>query len=170
MKKVLTLVVAVVVLSIASIPDVKAASRGDVIDTIRSHFASINKNIGRYKKIKKDAPGYSGEGGTMEAYLDGDSVKKIVLHFYGEMGRTDEDYYFWNDKLIFIFRRESTYDRPLSGKVKSIKENRFYFDDGRMIRWINDKGQQVPSNADGFSEQETENLGSAQEFKEMARS
>ena len=156
------------VLGFTALADVRARASGDTIETIRSQYASINKNIRRYKKVKKELSGYSAEGGTMEAYVEGGSLKKIVAHFYGEMERADEDYYFWNDQLIFVFRRDSAYSRPMSGKVVSTKENRFYFNNGRMIRWIEGSGKQVPVSYSGFSEKQNEYLESSRKFTELA--
>jgi hypothetical protein len=157
-------------LGVLLLPTLKVRASGDSIESIRAHYASINKNIKRYRKVEKDADGYSTEGGTITAYFDGDSIKKIAGHFYGEIGRADEDYYYWDDQLIFVFRKESTYDRPLSGKVVATKESRFYFENGRMIRWLNEKGRQVPPSSSGYREKQSEYLDSAKKFGELARS
>ena len=168
MSRVLALLIMLFVFGFATLVDIKAGASGDTIETIRSQYASINRNVRRYKKVKKELSGYSTEGGTMEAYVDGASVKKIVAHFYGETGRADEEYYFWNDQLIFVFRKDSTYSRPLSGKVVSTKENRFYFNNGHMIRWLNESGKQVPSSNSGYSEKQNEYLESSRKFTELA--
>lgn len=170
MKKIFGLLLILVVLGLLPYVSAHAGTGGDAIETIRSQYAAINKKVGRYKKVKKDLPGYSAEGGKMEAYFDGNSIKKIVAHFYGEMGRTDEEYYYWNDKLIFVFRRESNYARPLSGKVVSTKENRFYFNNGQMIRWIDENGKQVSSGDSSYSENQKDYLESSRTFAGLARS
>jgi hypothetical protein len=169
MKKIFGLLLILVVLGLLPLTSAHPTTGGDAIETIRSQYAAINKNVGRYKKVKRNLPGYSAEGGTMDAFFDGKSLKKIVAHFYGEMGRTDEEYYFWGDKLIFVFGRESNYDRPLSGKVVSKKENRFYFNDGQMIRWIDENGRQVSSSDSSYNEKQSDYLETSQKFAEMAR-
>ena len=49
----------------------------------------------------------------------------------------------WNGKLIFVFHQEEQYDKPLSGKVTSKKENRYYFDNDKLIKWIDENGKEV---------------------------
>lgn len=169
MKKLIALLFMSVAFCFALIANVQARGTGDTIGTIRSRYAAINKNIRRYKKVNRELSGYSAEGGTMEAYFDGVNIKKLVAHFYGEMGRTDEEYYFWNDQLIFVFRRESHYDRPLSGKVISIKENRFYFDNLHMIRWIDETGKQVPTSNSDYIGKQNDYLENSREFVGLAR-
>jgi hypothetical protein len=42
-------------------------------------------------------------------------------------------------------RVDSHYDKPLSGKVKSKSEERFYFADGVLIRWLDPAKKEVPA-------------------------
>ncbi|PYS75326.1 MAG: hypothetical protein DMF73_01010 [Acidobacteria bacterium] len=42
--------------------------------------------------------------------------------------------------MIFAFRKESRYHQPLSGKVINTKENRFYFSNDKLIKWIRESG------------------------------
>ena len=141
-----------------------------LIATIRSRFATINQNLGRYRKVRKDLEGESAEGGTLVAHLDGKSVRKVVATHYGETGRAIEEYYYWDDQLIFVLRKEFHYTRPLSGKVRSIAENRFYFDGGRLIRWLDQKRKTVRPEETGYGEQQEQLLNDARRFADMARS
>jgi hypothetical protein len=151
-----------------STPRVSPAA--DAIASIKAQYAAINKNINRYRKVDKDLPGYSSEGGSLIAYFDGNSIKRIDAQFYGEMGLANEEYYYSNGRLIFVFRKESAYDRPLSGNVVSTKENRFYFSDASLIRWIDENGKQVPSSNSDYRKKQTEYLSYSKEFVTLARS
>ncbi|HEX8096459.1 MAG TPA: hypothetical protein VF507_00425 [Pyrinomonadaceae bacterium] len=142
----------------------------DEIDAIRAHYATINKGVARYRKVKKDLSGYSTEGGTLEAYFDGASVKKIVATFYGEGGKAVEEYYYWDDQLIFVYRKESRYSAPSSGKVVSATEDRFYFNGGRLIRWVEGKGKQVAPDKSEYGEKQKEYLENSGKFVELVRS
>src|SRR5687767_211913 len=115
----------------------------DPITSIRQQYAAINKRAARYRKVKKELSGYSLEGGELIAYFDGPAVAKIVARHFGESGNTVEEYYYRNGQLIFVFEKVSRYSRPLSGKVVSTVEHRFYFQDDNLIRWLGEKGQQV---------------------------
>ncbi len=61
-----------------------SAQTEDSIASTRQHYAQINGNAGRYRKVKKDLSGFSAEGGTLVAYFDGPAIMKIAANFFGE--------------------------------------------------------------------------------------
>ncbi len=113
------------------------------IMSIRQQYAAINARAARYRKVKKELSGFSLEGGELIAYFDGAAIVKIVARHFGEAGNTVEEYYYRNGQLIFVYEKVSLYNRPLSGQVVNVVENRFYFNDDDLIRWIGEKGKQV---------------------------
>ena len=110
------------------------------------------------------------EGGESVAYFDRTAIVKIVATHFGEGGKTIEEYYYENAKLIFVFERVSHYDRPLSGRVVSTAENRFYFKDGNLIRWIDEGGNQVPIVNENFRLKQSELLANSARFTNGVRS
>ncbi len=148
----------------------QAPQPGNSIQLIRQQYAAINKRAGRYKKVRKELSGFSLEGGEMIAYFDGTAIVKIVANQYGEGGKAVEEYYYSNGKLIFVYRKDSTYNRPLSGKVVKTIENRFYFHDNRLIRWIGETEKQVDPASPEFLEQQNDYLDSSRKFVNGARS
>ena len=164
------LIAATLVLSALFTSVVIKAQSPDPIQTIRRQYASINRNTAKYKKVKKDLMGFSAEGGELTAYFQGPSIVKITATFYGEMGRATDEFYYSDDKLIFIFRRQANYTAPLSGKVVSTRENRYYFKDDKLIRWIDEDGKQVSTTAPEFAQGEARLLASSKQFTEGARS
>lgn len=143
-----------------------ADAQTDPIAAIRQHYTDINRQVPTYKKVKKNLFGFSAEGGTLIAYFHGPSIMKMTAVYFGETGRTSEEYYYWNGKLIFVFQKEDRYDKPLSGKVASSKENRYYFDNDKLIKWIDENGREA---ADLLSA-ETQFLKSSQDLTAGARS
>jgi len=111
------------------------------ISSIRSQYAAINKRATRHKKVKRQLSGFSLEGGELVASFEGAAIVKMVAIHYGEMGRTLEEYYFSNGKLIFMFAKVFHYNRPM-GKVARTAENRYYFNNDQLIRWIGENGKQ----------------------------
>lgn len=142
----------------------------DPIQVIRRQYAAINRNAAKYQKVKKELLGFSAEGGELIAYFSGPSIVKISATFYGEMGRATDEFYYSNDKLIFVFRRQSFYRSPLSGKVVRTTENRYYFKDNKLIRWIGEDGKQVSTTAPEFAQVEGRFVASSKQFVEGARS
>jgi hypothetical protein len=142
----------------------------DPIQTIRQQYTSINRSAAKSQKVKKELLGFSAEGGELVAYLKGPSIMKIAATYFGETGRATEEFYYSNDKLIFVFHKDSRYDQPLSGKVVATTENRYYFKDDKLIRWIGEDGKQVPATAPEFAQVESRLLASSKQFVEGAQS
>lgn len=167
-------VLAISVAAFLSVALVDIASAGlqtdDPIKTIRQHYAAINKRVGKYRKVKKQLSGFSLEGGEMTAYFQGPAIMKITAIHYGEGGRTLEEYYYQDSKLIFVFEKVFQYDRPLSGKVVSAVENRFYYDNDRLIRWIDENGETAAVDAESHELKQKEWLGNSIKFTKAARS
>ena len=115
------------------------------VKTIRSRYDAVDKDLSHCKQIKRDLPDESTEGGELTAYFSGQSLRKLVAKFYGETGQAREEYYFWEDRLFFVLRVESRYDKPLSGKVTTRSEERFYFADDALIRWLDPEKKEAPA-------------------------
>ena len=141
----------------------------NAVESIRQHYASINQNAPRYRRVKKNLAGYSAEGGEMVAYLHGPSVMKIVATFFGETGRATEEYYFWNGQLIFILSTDNRYDKPFGKVVRKI-ENRFYFKDGKMIRWLDENGKEVAPDSPEYAPKQADYSRMSKEFVDGAKS
>ena len=143
--------------------------RGRQVKTIRSRYDAVEKDLSGCKQVKRDLPGESAEGGELTAYFSGESLRKLVAKFYGETGQAREEYYFWDGRLFFVLRVESRYDKPLSGKVVSKSEERFYFADDALIRWLDPRkkevsaGPEIQQRGEGFARPSEEILGDGQE-------
>lgn len=113
------------------------------VQTIRRRYDAVDRDLSRCRKVERDLPGESTEGGELTAYFLNQSLRKLVATFYGETGQAREEYYFWDDRLFFVLRVESRYDKPLSGKVTSKSEERLYFVDDALIRWLDPAKKEV---------------------------
>ena len=133
---------------VSALPHPVFGQAASPIPAIRKQYAAINKRASRYRKVKKQLSGYSLEGGELVAYFDRGTVVKIVARHFGEGGNTVEEYYYANGQLIFVFEKVSHYSRPLSSKVVSTTENRYYFNEDDLVLWIDEKGKTVSTNED----------------------
>ena len=167
-----SVVVLIVLFGVLASSEAKAqgAQGPDPILTIRQQYAAINRGAARYKKVKKELLNFSAEGGLLIAYLSGPSIVKISATFYGEIGRATDEFYYSNDKLIFVYRKHLHYSGQLTGKVVRTTENRYYFKDDKLIRWIGEDGKQVSPTAPEFAQGEARVLASSKQFIEGARS
>jgi hypothetical protein len=168
MKQILTVVF--LTLSVTAVPASPGPQNEDSIQSIRQHYTQINANVPRYRRVKKELSGFSAEGGELLAYFHGPSIMKMVATYLGESGKASEEYYFWDGKLIFVLRTEFRYDEPLSGKVTAKTENRFYFSNDKLIRWIDENGKQVASDSTDYQAKQKEYLESSKLLSEGAQS
>ncbi|HYW70247.1 MAG TPA: hypothetical protein VE961_04390 [Pyrinomonadaceae bacterium] len=141
----------------------------DAVELIRQHYANINQNVGRYRRVKKDLSGFSTEGGEMIAYFHGPTVMKIVATFLGETGKAIEEYYFWNGQIIFVLSTENRYDKPFGKVVRKI-ENRLYFKEDRLIRWIDENGKEIRSDSADYATKQSDYLKTSKQLSDGARS
>lgn len=140
------------------------------ISSIRQRYAAINKSARKYRKVKKELSGFSLEGGELIAYFHGPRIVKITAAYFGESGRATEEYYYSDEKLIFVFRRDYTYDEPMTGKVIRTQANRFYFENDRLIRWIDENGRAILSSDGRYQAKQQELLDASNKFLKAARS
>lgn len=176
MKRILAIAVTTILVSgiltniAGSLSTAASLQTEDPIQSIRRHYAEINRSAAKYRKVKKELSGFSTEGGGLVAYFEGPSIMKITATFYGETGRATEDYYYQDGKLIFVLRTDYRYNKPLSGKIVRTTLNRFYFSNDRLIRWIDESGKQVASEKSEYQDKQKDYLQTSKQFSEGARS
>lgn len=156
MKRILVLAIAALSIpygsiTVGSTPSASSFQATDAVSSIRQRYAAINKNLSKYKVVKKELAGFSTEGGELTAYFDGATIVKIAATNNGETNSYFEEFYYRDGKLIFVFRKQEIYNEPMT-KVARTKENRFYFNNDQLIRWINENGKQVAAGNSKYSE------------------
>lgn len=175
MKQILLIAVAALCIAGGSVNGSAIHSTGgfqptDSISAIRRQYSLINRNLSKYRIVKKELSGFSTEGGELTAYFEGTAIRKIAIVNRGEMGRSFEDFYYRDEKLIFVYRKQDTFDAPFSGKVARSSEDRFYFGDDKLIRWIDEKAAQVAPGSSEYRKKQNEYLRASGRFVEGARS
>ena len=122
------------------------------INFIKTQYAEINRNLNLYKKVVKTDTTETTEGNEILLYYNGSEIKKITVTYYGETGKVLDEFYFFNNKLIFCYCTDYHYDASINstkGKVKvvSTTEERFYLHDGKIFLV-----KKRPAHSDYFSE------------------
>jgi hypothetical protein len=140
----------------------------ETIKSIRAKYAQIEKGLKDGRQVKRDLPEESTEGGELTAWFKDRSVEKLSAKFLGEMGKAVEEYYFWNSELIFVFRVESRYTEPFSGVVRTKKEDRFYFADGKLVQWLSADKKPHPMDAEA-EKRGRDLLASSKKYSAMAQ-
>jgi hypothetical protein len=150
-------------LAVVASPRAADSSVEEKIKSIRAKYAEIEKELKDCRQVKRDLPDESAEGGELTAYFKASNLRKLSAKFFGETGKALEEYYFAENQVIFVLRVESRYTKPMSGVVKNRTEQRFYFADGKLIRWLNPDNRDVTADA-AAAERQRELLVSAKKF------
>lgn len=138
------------------------------IATIRKEVNLINKNAKSYTKTTKDIEGISLEGTEADYFVSGKGIKKITAKSYGETYNAVSEFYYSGEELIFVYRKFNSYDTQIGmnppPKVVSVKEYRFYFAGGKLIKFIN--GKKIVKNTTKFwADSESETIQVANKLK-----
>jgi hypothetical protein len=122
---------------------VQAKTGSQTVATARRNYEAIERNIKRFQRLETDLFDYSTEGGTLVAYFENGAARKLVAQYYWETGHAVEEYYFSGGRLFFVLRTEMHYDKPseIYGKAARKAQNRSYFADGKLVRWIGGNGK-----------------------------
>ncbi len=141
----------------------------------RAHYAAVNKALPKATVVKRELQGYSTEGGELTAYFQKGVPLKMVARYYGESGKATEEYYFWQGRLFFILRTSWHYEEPIGANsvkapnlIRDKEQERWYFNNGTLRRWIRPNGKIVESGAE-FQNQGENYLAIAREYLAGAR-
>ena len=116
----------------------------------RAAYQLIEKNLNTYHSVQASREELnleqrSLEGGWLQAYCDGPQVKKIFAEDDGETYTGTTSFYYDHDSLLFVFVRNGRgHMSDSSGpypKRTEFEEERFYFADGKLIRWLGNDGK-----------------------------
>lgn len=124
---------------------VTAQDNKTTIAEIKKEFRIIN-NDNRLKTIVLNNEEFLDHmpdgGGRLTGFYKKGELKKIVLWVGLSFGTETKEYYFKDDKLIFIYQQLNSFlydeknQRLLYDKTKRSFEGRYYFDNGKLINII----------------------------------
>jgi hypothetical protein len=139
---------------------------------IRDEYQAIREALPLLTTEQADISDLSTEGGEATAYRDADGrIRLIELSLYFDTGMIREAFYFSEGFLIFVLRARHQYNAPFylvqeeadaigveafeAGKTR-ITEDRFYFQQGKMIRWLDDHRKAMAAESPSFEDNEKE--------------
>ncbi len=121
----------------------------------RKVYDEVNAGAKSWRKSKathKDDPIVF----ELEGWSDAGGLRKILMQVPGEDGGGSEEYYLEDGKLLFVFRHYRG-THPDTGKANAMIEDRFYFNDGKMFKWVA-AGKKTISPDEGDFKAEAERL------------
>lgn len=121
------------------IPGTAIAGAADDTAHHRKVFDEVNGTAKSWQKSKathKDDPIVF----ELEGWSDAAGLRKILMQVPGDDGSGGGEYYLENGQLLFVYRHYRG-THPETGKPNALIEDRFYFKDGRMFKWIGAGGK-----------------------------
>lgn len=140
---------------------------------IKSIYNRIQKELPQYRS--KTAPVFdmSTEGGETTGYYKNDTIQKISTVLLGETGKWFQESYYKNGQLVFVLETNHRYNAPIYFDQKAademgvadvfdiekttITENRYYFKNNVLFKWLNDTGNPEDATPESLK-MKTENL------------
>lgn len=148
------------------LPSTYAVSTEALITEIRQHYHLIHQQRPKLKGKEFDAGLQATEGVEAKAFRDAKGELKLIKTIaYGEMGKTFSEYYFQSQQLIFVLTSTHRYNAPMYVDEKAAKElgvapfdpkktvvteDRYYFNQGQLIRWLDNKKRSIAPTQPAF--------------------
>jgi hypothetical protein len=137
---------------------VSVASETDIAQ-IKTEYQSIRAVLLNLKVEKVALDGYSTEGADAKAYRDGNgNIRFSRAELFFESGKEIGEYYYKDEKLIFSLYTTHRYNVPsyltpqrakeigidaFDPKKTTISEDRYYYKNGKLIRWLGETKKEV---------------------------
>lgn len=138
-----------------------------IIKDIRAHYYQTNKIIDQLDLDQKNLKGPDDQPqGLVKVYSDLGYPKKIAADLQMNGARLVEEYYYFDRVLLFCFRL--TYPDRQKGAAGPPREDRFYFHQDKLIRWLGHDKKEVPSTDKDFQNEQNRILSSSARYLEMA--
>ena len=107
------------------------------VPTIREFVERVERELPRHSCREVDVAGLSAEGGDVRSCTSTDSsATRITARLHGETGRMTEQLYLRGEELVFGYVVREEYTQPSSGVVAERREERLYFTNGELVRWL----------------------------------
>ena len=129
------------------------------IKVIHENYSVVRENLASYTTETVEVWDESSEGGEAIGYFHQARVQMIEVVLFGETRKYSSEYYFKNDSLYFVFTQDFIYNRPFywdekyaieSGDNEAYdpektitKENRYYFHNDRLFKWLDPEKRQI---------------------------
>ena len=152
-----------------------------LLNVMRLNCAAIKNNLQSYDTVRVSILDESMEGGYAIGFHNNLDFKLIEVTWFGEMGMRTVEYFFVQGQLCMAFNTDFIYNRPIYWDEKTakemddkevfdpsktrVKEDRYYFQDNKLIRWLDGK-HEVNRKLVNCSAMEYSMLTHAEEMKE----
>ena len=136
----------------------------ETLEKIQSQATEISDNLNDYSWIGSEE---DGKISYLKQLDDGSwQVRKILIYPSLSKDNQYEEYYYWKNELFFAYIWS---DSSTSGDIKEGQQkiDRYYYDDGKLVRWIdeNNRCHDNETNNDEYVSRGEKYLNRAEEYK-----
>jgi hypothetical protein len=142
-----------------------------ILKPIRENFRRLNSiEYGNWSSVVTKEMERTTEGGEVTFYHWNADLDKIVTKEYGETFQVSTEYYFLNGNISFVFQKTFKYNRPIyqdSSVMKEMNDNevfnlskskiteeRFYFENEKLILQLSSKNNLPPLTVEYLKEEQ----------------
>lgn len=151
------------------------------INSIRKEYQLIQRALPTFKTETIELEDYALEGADAKTYRDkaGD-IRLIKAELFHESGKEFKNFYYHNGKLIFALyvthrynqhtgitpeiAKQEGIEEAFDPKKTLITEDRYYFSNNRMVRWIDENKKEVKVDTNEFKDSEEEVMANSNDM------
>lgn len=140
----------------------------ETLEKIQTQATEISDNLNDYSWIGSEE---DGKISYLKQLDDGSwQVRKILIYPSLSKDNQYEEYYYWKNELFFAYIwSDSSTSGDISGDIKEGQQkiDRYYYDDGKLVRWIdeNNRCHDNETNNDEYVSRGEKYLNRAEEYK-----
>ncbi len=147
----------------------------DVTSQISARYAAVDRAVSKIKPVTCSLKGWSSrwddKDDELTAFFRKGVPVKIIVKSHSKTIRTIDEFYFWKGRLFFVLNTRESYGKT-PGASSSYgdnwrPQNRFYFTNGKLTRWVDFEYQ---TNLKGLEFEQKAQLRYAREMLAIARS
>lgn len=144
------------------------AENQDILE-IRQEYKVIRSALPNLQEYSDTLLGFSAEGMDATIYKDkSGTIRLLKITAFGETGKLIAEYYYKGGDLIFAFKQSHRYNVPFyideerakelgsesfDPKKTKITENRYYFKNGKLIRWLDNDKKRKSENSKEYKDE-----------------
>lgn len=142
------------------------------IAAIRTEYQKVQAELPHFKQETKELEDYSLEGADAVAYRDkAGSIRLIKASLFHESGKEFMSFYYKGGKLFFALYITHRYNQnvnvtpedakesglePFDPKKTQVYEDRYYFSNTKLIRWLDENKNEVSPSSQEFKDKEVD--------------
>lgn len=150
-----------------ALPLLLVAPAGHGADDATAHhkkvYAEVNRDLATYQVAKSTFEIAGAPSETLvTTWRENGTLRRMDIRYPDDHGDAVQQFYYDSVGPVFVFETVTT--AAIDGSRSSRREDRYYFENGRLIRWLDGEKRSVPPTTRDFAEKEAELLRASRSF------